>query len=341
VILTGPQRPLTGDTRNLWSQGSDTKLYQLAAFSVGELKFSDAFSTYFSVRLEGASFTNTIPMSYERNARRGLQVAKGGKNYYMASLNPVFKVTPTISLYASGQYGTALNPSQGGNVSSEANFGETGLIEGGVKASLIDNTLFATVSAYYSTLTRFNNITNNPYGLRNKGVEVETTWAPTKNFSLIANFGVRETILLSNPGFRFAATQNYYLPMVAGSLYVDFGDNNGLNKKNNPRHLFPGSPQGVANLFASYELGSGFGVAAGPRIRGSYWHNYEHTLKLPSTIIWAGNVTFKKGPIHVLLELTNITSEDYFYGSDPTFAANTIITKAPPIEGKLNVTYKF
>ena len=341
VVLTGPQRPLVGDTRNLWSQGADTDLYQLAAFSVGELKFSDAFSTIFSLRVEGASFTNTIPKSYERNARRGEQTAKGGKNYYMASVNPIYKLTPNLSVYASGLYGTALNPSQGGNVSSEANFGETGLLEGGVKASLLDNTLFTTVSVFYSTLTRFNNITNNPYGLRNKGVEFEATWAPTSRFSLIANFGVKETILMNNPGFRFAATQDYYLPMVAGSLYVDFGDNNGLNKKNNPRHLFPGSPQGSANLFASYDLGSGFGIAAGPRIRGSYWHNYEHTLKLPSTIIWAGNVSYKKGPIQVLLELTNITSEDYFYGSDPTFAANTIITKAPPIEGKLNFTYKF
>jgi hypothetical protein len=42
-----------------------------------------------------------------------------------------------------------------------------------------------------------------------------------------------------------------------------------------------------------------------------------------------------------MLELTNITSEDYFNGSDPVFASNTIITKAPHIQGKLNFTYKF
>ena len=47
--------------------------------SVGELKFSDAFSTFVSARVEGASVKNTIPGSYERNARRGQQVAKGGK----------------------------------------------------------------------------------------------------------------------------------------------------------------------------------------------------------------------------------------------------------------------
>jgi hypothetical protein len=52
-------------------------------------------------------------------------------------------------------------------------------------------------------------------------------------------------------------------------------------------------------------------------------------------------VAYNRGPIQVLLELTNVTSEDYFNGSDPVFAANTIVTKAPPIQGKLNFTYRF
>lgn len=341
VILTGPQRPITGDTRNLWSQGSDTDLYQLALFSVGELKFSEAFSTYFSLRVEGASFTNTVPNSYERNARRGQEIASGGKNYYMASLNPIYKISPTLSVYASGLYGTALTPSQGGNVSSEANFGETGLAEGGIKASLLDNSLFAAVSVYHSTRKRFNNFTNAQDGLRSKGVEFEATWKVTPRFSLIANFGAKETQLITRPGFRFGATQNYYTPLLAGGLYVDFGDATGLIAKNNPKGLFAGSPQSSANLFASFDFGNGFEIAGGPRIRSSYYHNYERTLRLPSTVIWSGNVAYNRGPIQVLLELSNITSEDYFNGSDPIFAANTIITKAPPIQGKLNFTYRF
>jgi len=341
VVLTGPQRPVFGDTRNLWAQSAGTDLYQLAAFSVGELKFSDAFSTYFSLRIEGASFKNTIPGEHERNARRGQQVAKGGNNYYMASVNPVFKISPNISLYASGLYGTALNPSQGGNISSEANFGETGLVEGGVKASLLDNTLFASLSVYDSTRRRFNNFTNAQDGLRSQGVEFEATWMATKKLSFIANFGVKETQLITRPGFRFGATQDYYLPLVAGGLYVDFGDATGLIARRNPKGLFAGSPQGSANLYTSYDLGNGFEIAGGPWIRGSYYHNYERTLSLPSTVIWGGNVSYTRGRIQVLLELTNITSEDYFNGSDPIFASNTIITKGEPIQGKLNFTYKF
>ena len=341
VILTGPQRPLFGDTRNLWSQGASTDLYQLALFSVGELKFSDAFSTFVSARVEGASFKNTIPGSYERNARRGQQVAKGGKNYYMASVNPVYKISPNVSLYASGVYGTALTPSQAGTVASEANFGETGLVEGGVKVSLLDNTLFAGLSVFDSTRRRFNNFTNAQDGLRSQGVELESTWMVTKQFSLIANYGVKETQLITRPGYRYGAAQDYYTPLISGGLAIDFGDATGLIAKNNPDGLFAGSPQGSANLIASYDLGNGIEISGGPRIRGSYYHNYERSLSLPSTVIWGANVYYRRGQIQIMLELTNITSEDYFNGSDPVFASNTIITKAPPIQGKLNFTYKF
>ena len=341
VILTGPQRPLVGDTRNLWAQGDSTDLSQLALFSDGELKFSDAFTTFVSIRLEGASFKRTVPGELERNARRGPQIGNGGKNYYMASVNPVYKLTPNVSLYASGVYGTALTPTQGGNVNSEANFGETGLVEGGVKVSLLDNTLFAGLSVFDSTRRRFNNFSNAQDGLRSKGVEFETTWMATKSLSIIANYGVKETQLITRPGFRFGATQDYYTPLLAGGLYVDFGDATGLIAKNNPDGLFSGSPQGSANLIVSYNLGNGFGISGGPRIRGSYYHNYERTLSMPSTVIWNGNVSYRRGPVQVLLEVTNITSEDYFNGSDPIFAANTIITKGQPIEAKLNFTCKF
>lgn len=341
VVLTGPQRLVTGDTRNFWSQGADSDLYTAGLFTVGELKFSEQFSTFVSLRGEGAKFVVHTPGSYERSATRGQKIAQGGKNYYMASINPIFKVSSKVSLYLAGQYGTALNPSQGGTVTSESNFGETELLEAGVKTSLIDNKLFASFAAYYTTLSRFNNITNNPYGLRTKGVEMELTYVHSKNFSLIANIGGRRTEQTSMPGFRFQATQDYYMPLVAGGLFAGGNANTVLITQNNPDTIFPGSPEFVANVFASYELDNGLGFAFGPTFRGSYWHNFEHTIKLPSTQIWNANVSYKKGPIELLLEVTNVFSEDYFYGSDPTFAANTDITKAPPIQTKLSFTYKF
>ncbi len=341
IVLTGAQRPLTGDTRNLWAQGDDTELTTLGLFGVGELRFTSRLSALASVRVEGARFTVRTPAAFERSPTRGRKIGQGGKNYTTASLSPLFKVTPELSLYATGQHGTALNPSQGGTITSEANFGETELAEVGAKASLLEGRLFASFAGYYATLSRFNNITSNPYGLRSKGLELEATWVPTPRFSLIGNAGVRRTVLTHQPGFRFAATQDYYLPLVAGGLYADFGDNNGLLARHNPGTILPGSPETVASIVASHELPGGFGLSLGPTYRGAYWHNLEHTLRLPARVVWNGNVAWRRGRVAVLLEGTNLFNADWFYGSDPLFAANTIITKAPLREAKMSVTYSF
>jgi len=341
VVLTGGQRPLTGDTRNLWAQGDDTELTTAGLFGVGTFQLGERFSTIVSLRLEGARFHARTPSAFERSATRGRETARGGKNYAMAGVNPLFKLTPTLSLYAALQRGTALNPSQAGTITSEDNFGKTDLAEAGVKVSALDGRLYASLAIYHTTLARFSAITQNPFGLRTKGVEFEATWTPTPRFALLANVSARRTEQTNPPGFRFAATQDYYLPLVAGGLFADFGDNNGLLARNNPDLVFPGSPEVVANVFASYEFPSGLGLAAGPMLRSAYWHNFEHTLRLPATAVWNANVSWRRDRVRALLELTNVFGEDWFYGSDPTFAANTVITKAPPLEAKLSVTWNF
>ncbi|HYD85186.1 MAG TPA: TonB-dependent receptor, partial [Opitutus sp.] len=175
IVLTGAQRPQTGDTRNLWSQGDDTEFTSAGLFGVGTFQFTERFSTIASLRVEGARFSVHTPSAFERSPTRGRKIAQGGKNYAMVSLNPLFKLTPTVSLYAALQRGTALNPSQGGTITSEDNFGETDLAEVGVKTSLLDGRLYTSFAVYHTTLARMNAVTQNPFGLRSKGVELEAT----------------------------------------------------------------------------------------------------------------------------------------------------------------------
>ncbi|HEY1111280.1 MAG TPA: hypothetical protein VGE76_21665, partial [Opitutaceae bacterium] len=139
----------------------------------------------------------------------------------------------------------------------------------------------------------------------------------------------------------FAATQDYYLPLVAGGLYADFGDNNGLLARNNPDTILAGSPETVGSVVTSIELPANFTLSLGPTFRSAYWHNFEHTLRMPSSLVWNGALAWRRGPIAVLIEGTNLTNEDWFYGSDPMFAANTIVTKAPLREGKVSVTWSW
>ncbi len=341
VVLAGPLRPLSGDTRNLWSQGADSELWQAGLFAVGNFRLNERLSLLASLRVEGARFKSWVPVAFERSAMAGRPVSDGGKNYYAAGLNPLWRITPGVSLYAALQLGTALNPSQGGTVTSEANFGETKLAEFGAKTVLLDDHLFAAVAGYWSELSRFNNITNNPFGLRTKGVEFEVTWKLAGGFFMRATTGLRRTTQTNTPGFRFQATQEYYTPLVAGGLYAGGAANPTLLAANNPDVSFPGSPEFTANIYAGHEWSNGFSLAAGPSFRGAYWHNYEHTIRLPATMVWNSTLSYRRGTSDVLLELTNIFNEDYFYGSEPTFASNALITKAPLRQAKLSVTRHF
>lgn len=341
MVLAGPLRPLTGDTRALWSQGADSALWQAGLFAVGQARLHRQFGVLGSLRLEGAQFRAWVPREFERHATPGARFADGGKNYYTASVSPLWQVTPEFSLYAALQQGTALNPTQGGNVTSEANFGQTQLAELGAKISLFNGKLQASLAGYWTELSRFNNITNNPYGLRTKGIEWEATWTPVTKFFVRGTAGLRRTVQTNTPGFRFQATQEYYMPLVAGGLYAGGAANAALLAANNPDRVFPGSPEFTANLYAGREWPGGWGISAGPGYRASYWHNYEHTLRIPSSVVWNGTLSYRRGEWDLLLEVSNIFSADWFYGSEPTFAPNALITKAPPIQAKLSVTRRF
>ncbi len=341
IVLAGGQRPASGDTRTLWSHGLDTTLRQAGLFAVGDLKTGERSGAIISARLEGAKFNAGVPLEFERSPLRGEQTTSGGKTYSTVALNPFWKPAPQWLIYGAFQQGTALNPAQAGNVSSEANFGKTGLAEIGVKTSLFDGRLFMGVAIYHSTLARFNNITNNPYGLRSRGIEFEGVWQPGSRFTLLANLSARRTRQTNTPGFRFQATQEYYLPLVAGGLFAGGGANATLLAANNPDTKFPGSPEISGHVLARLEIGGGFHASFGPSLRSAFWLNYEHTLRAPASLVWNGGFGYRRGKFEANLEFTNLFSADYFLGSDPTFAANTVVTKAPPLQAKFSLSRHF
>ena len=89
------------------------------------------------------------------------------------------------------------------------------------------------------------------------------------------------------------------------------------------------------------QLGGGFGVSAGPVISAAFWHNFDRTLRLPSSIVWYGNIFYRAENWESTLSFENFTSEDYFLGAEPVFGANTLLTKAPTASARWSVTWRF
>ncbi len=341
VVLTGSQHLLVGDTRPFWSQSGSSDLGTLGLFSIGEFQWTGWTATTLSARLEGARFRNRIPAEHERSPDRGRTIADGGKNYTSLALGEVFRLPKGFSLYATAQQGTALNPSEGGVVAGEGSFAESELYEAGIKGDLLEHRLYLSLGVYYFDKVGFDSVSQVDFPLRGKGLEFETVYAPSTQFRLVANFTAQRTQRRSDPGFRFAALSPEQLAQYAGGLYATSDDLQGLLAANNPDLVTPGAPELVANIFVIWSPAPRWDFGLGPTWRDGYWHNYERTIRLPSSLVWNATAGYRRERYEILLTLSNLFNEDYFYGSDPGFASNALITKAPPLEGRLSFTYKF
>ncbi len=348
-VITGAQ--LNANGTNNWSQfdsaNLENQLFQYAGFLYVISEWTSWLKTVASARGEVAAFEGGQPVEPDFfDPVNGGSVAarpnfSGQKTYGNFSGSVIVEPIEPVSLYATVVQGTALTPTQGGGVFGETNFNEIELYEAGVKVELFEKKLYGSVAGYYWDRAQFNDIAGALDQIRAKGFEAELTWVPIKGLSISGAFNVQRQHLRSPLGFRFWNGGDRNVPLVSGGLFAAGGDPFGLVAQNNPDQVIPGTPEVTANLFIIYEHPTGFGGGFGPQWRDGYAHNFENTLRIPSSLVWNAIAFYERKRFAVQVEFINIGSQDYFLGSDPFFAANTIITKAPDFEVKVSASFKF
>ena len=343
IVATGPQRDPSGN--NLWSpaRGANirSQLYQYGAFAVLHTIWNSRLSTFISLRGEIGRYYTGIPANVDQagDELREALSGDGAKSYFMAAFSPVIAVTEDINLYASVQAGTAIDPTHGGPIFGEGNFSETELYEVGLKGSFGDGKLYGSLAFYYWDQSNFNTRDARAEPLRAQGLELETTFLPSDRISIVGSMTaqrVRHRGESLGFGALFLDEEGWALNggLINGASDRSFPDSN-------PDLVYPGFPEVTAKVFAVVTLPNGFGIAGGTIWRDTYYHNFERTLSIPSSLSLNANVFWRAERWEAFLALENVTSGDFFTGAEPTFAANTIITKAPPISWKFSLRYKF
>ena len=333
---------------NYWNGGfggkggnTESQLTQVSGFFYGDTKLAEKLHVYTSALLGYASFEVGAPSDAGT-----FPSDDGNKTYTSISVSPQFRITKEITIYATGQRGTAVDPLQGGPIAGEQSFAKNDLEEIGLKASLFDGKLFTGIAGYHWRQTSFNTRSAVNEELEGKGVEFENTVKLSENLSLIGSVGYqRVTLEGTSTPFRAVPMSAQDWALYGGILNDPFDDvNTGGpfgNPANNPDRIYPGTPETQAKLFAIYEFSSGLGISIGGVWSDSYWHNYDRTIKLPSTLVFNGSIFYKRPTWDLSLSVENLTNEDYFSGSDPIFGSGTIITKAPETNFKLSYAYRF
>lgn len=354
VIPAGSETDPTGV--NFWSptaQGganADSTLWLLSAFAFAENRLHERLSTYTSLVLSHAPYNTKYPRGVDRvpadDSRR--DPISGEKDFTSFSFSPVWSVTDATRLYATVQRGTSIDPLDGGAIIGRSNFAENRMDEIGLKTSLLDGTLFASVAAYQWEQTAFNARENNAEELEGTGVEFEVTFAPTDRFALIGSIGHQEVRRNTPLGFRSIPLTEEQWALYAGQLNSPFS---GIPAEparapfsrpaSNPNMKYPGAPDDQAKLHAFVGLPAGFSMTLGARWSDAYWHNFDRTLRLPATTVFDASISWRNDPWRVDLRGFNLTDEDVFTGAEPVFGANTLITKAPGPTAKLVITRRF
>ena len=354
VIPVGEQTDPNGV--NFWSptaQGganADSTLWLFSAFAYAESALTEDLRTYTSLVLTYAPYDTKYPSGVDRvgaNDPRRDRISSE-KNFTSFSFSPVWKINEFVRAYATVQRGTSLDPLDGGAIIGKGNFAENTMDEIGLKASLIQNKLFASVAAYQWEQTAFNVRENNAEEIEGEGVEFELTYAPSDRFAIIGSISHQEVRRLTPLGFRSIPLTEQQWALYAGQLNHGFSGiapANGFGPysapASNPDLEYPGTPQDQAKLHVFTALPAGFSFTVGARWSGGYWHNFDRTLRLPSTVAFGASLSWKHDDWDVSLHGFNFSDEDVFTGAEPVFGANTLITKAPGPAAKLVVTRRF
>lgn len=353
VILVGPQRGPDG--LNFWSptaQGganAHSRLWQVSAFAYAINHLTPRLTTTTSVLGAWAPYTTQYPAGVDRvpesDPRR--DEISDHRDYYSASFSPVFALTEGLRVYATAQYGTAIDPHQGGAITGKDNFTKNQLVEAGTKAAFADGRFFAAASVYSWKQERFNPREVVAEPLEGDGWELELTWQPVQELTWIASIGtqhMRRDAPLTPIRAMPLSEQEYAL--YGGVMNNAFGPAyfnpaEGRRPAANPDLDYPGFPETQAKVLVVYQHTSGFGFSGGPIWSDAAWHNFDHTLRLPSSLVWNAAVSYRAGSWSAELSCENVTDEDYFLGFEPVFGANTLVTKAPGRVLRLTVTKGF
>lgn len=359
IILSGAQFPIGGN--NQWGRfgiggNSESELMQLSTFINGQSKFMEGRLTFLgSARFEYADFDVVVPSEVDgiSDEARADYASNGSDDtdYLNWNLGFNFEVAEGAYLYGTYLEGTSMDPSQGGALVGEANFAENEMSEVGIKSNLLDENLFASIAYYDWEQSAFNGRAGSSEPLSGEGFEFETTWLVNDFFTLIGSFTSQEVMRETSLGFRTIPFSEQDWALYGGELNSNFGagsfdgrdrygDNFGT-PPTNPNLVYPGPPEEVIKLFGIYDFQNGFEVTGGVVAQDEFYLDFDRQIVLPDALIWSLGVNYSTESWDTGLTVENLTDEDYFLGSDPTFAANTLVSKAPERTFVFTFRYKF
>jgi iron complex outermembrane recepter protein len=349
-------------TAGAFGTASRSTLEQVGFFLQDEIKFNKYVSLFGGIRVDLIDGEARRPKLGTFLNGTGGKLAEGPRNQNSDSVQAYFgslviKPLEWITVYATYNKTTAAATTQFGSLSQ--NFkrldlvNDSELYETGVKVSALDNTLFASISGYYQNRIARDRFFN-AQGVQSRGIEIETTYQPNRNFNASANMTFVNSNLTGITGkTQYSQTQDYLNTLGPGfkdtnggkgnggeNPFGGFSPNYGGSPTSGTSPKIAGKPDFLFNAYATYMLDCGLGLSVGPQVTGEIKQNYQGTLKIPAQVTWNAVLFYKQKDWEVQLNVYNFTDERNFTPTD-NFAANDLIFPDKPLSADLTFKLKF
>ena len=208
--------------------------------------------------------------------------------------------------------------------------------EAGVKGSLLEKKLYATLAYYKQEKTAFNAQAGTFDKYKSDGLELELRYAPSKSLSFTAAATWQKSILLNSPFFLGVTPSFLKLDPVQsyGGRFVAVGALIGV-----PSNLESPTPREVFSIGATYTTPDGWGGSLGGTYASSMFAGYLQQIRLPSYFVTRAALFYNKGRWSYRLNGTNVLDAKYY---TPQFLFwDTFISPSQGPTVELSVAYKW
>jgi iron complex outermembrane recepter protein len=210
------------------------------------------------------------------------------------------------------------------------------ITEVGIKGTLLDKKLYATLAWYTQEKTAFNSQAGTFDTYESKGTELEARYAPTKTLSFTAAGTWQKTELL-NPPF-FLGVPPGALGLNPADVYAGrFVGVGGILGVKTP--IEAPTPRKVFSLGGTYTSPRGWGFSLGATHVSSFYSGYLKEIKLPEYTVTRAALFYNRGPWSFRVNANNLLDEKFY---TPQFLFwDTFIGPSQGPTAELTVTYKW
>ncbi|MGA0838495.1 MAG: TonB-dependent siderophore receptor [Pseudomonadales bacterium] len=338
------------DIRESWSDYLSTEYTQYGLSFLADNTIGENLSVLLGARMdyidiEAQNGDGDGPNTLRTFDPNGENTQSGSDDGFTWTASVSYKLPGGFTPYATWAEQTTIISGAAAEVSAANVFGDTFLgdsemFEAGIKASLLEDRLFAAVAYFDQERIAFNsqNPVNNQ-ATQSDGIEAELRYVLNDRFAFMATYSKFDVFVLQDSGVTFSYIGATNIPNIDPASI--FGGIIGANHPVGTESPRGGIPEVSWSLSGTQRWTDAFSTGFSFTHVDEVYASVLGGPLLPEYDILNLNAAYDTEEYRIALYLNNVFDEEYFRGNFPSLYGNSNILPGLPFSWSLEATYKF